>query len=87
MNKKYYYIITIIIFILAVLLIAFIDNPKQEEIINNSVTQLANPAAQYCLDQGGIYDIRQTELGETGYCMKNSKECEEWSFYRKECSL
>ncbi len=49
---------------------------------------LANPASTYCIEQGGTLDIRTSnDGGQTGYCMfKNGNECEEWAYYRHECS-
>lgn len=50
--------------------------------------EIANPASVYCQEQGGTLDIRTSPDGsQTGYCIKNGKECEEWAFYRGECSF
>lgn len=50
--------------------------------------QIANPASVHCENIGGTLEIRtDSDGGQTGYCMKNGKECEEWALYRKECSL
>jgi putative hemolysin len=48
---------------------------------------LPNPASVYCVDQGGILEIRKDESGnETGFCLfPDGSECEEWAFYRGEC--
>jgi putative hemolysin len=48
---------------------------------------LANPASVYCEDQGYTLEIRETPEGQVGYCIGNGNECEEWAFYRGECSL
>ena len=49
---------------------------------------LANPASTYCIEQGGTLDIRTSDNGDqTGYCVfENGNECEEWAYYRHECS-
>lgn len=50
-------------------------------------SQIANPASEYCVEQGGEVDIRKdVDGGEVGYCQfDDSSECEEWSFFRGEC--
>lgn len=49
---------------------------------------LANPASVYCEENGGSLEIREDETGgQLGYCLfEDGSECEEWSFYRGECS-
>jgi putative hemolysin len=51
---------------------------------------LANPASAYCEAQGGTLDIRtdpQAE-GQIGICVFPSGiECEEWAYYRGECTV
>ncbi len=51
-------------------------------------SQIANPASSNCLVNGGRLDIRTSEDGgQVGYCIfKNGSECEEWAYYRGECS-
>ncbi|MDD5181788.1 MAG: DUF333 domain-containing protein [Candidatus Nanoarchaeia archaeon] len=53
---------------------------------NNS--QLANPASAYCEQQGYTLEIRtDANGGQAGYCIfDNGAECEEWAYYREECS-
>jgi putative hemolysin len=50
--------------------------------------QIANPASEFCVEQGGTLDIRKDESGgEVGYCQfDDGSECEEWAFFRGECS-
>ena len=47
---------------------------------------IANPAAMYCVEQGGTVDIRTDDGGnQTGYCVfSDGTEVEEWAFYRGE---
>ena len=49
--------------------------------------QLANPASEYCLKQGGKLEIRKDEQGnEQGICIfADGGECEEWELFRGEC--
>lgn len=59
------------------------EKPEQEQ-----KQQIANPASVYCEEQGGKSEIRTNQDGgQTGYCIKDGKECEEWAFYRGECSF
>lgn len=50
--------------------------------------QLANPASVYCVGQGGSLEIRTNARGgQYGICIFNDgSECEEWAFFRGECS-
>jgi len=50
--------------------------------------QMSNPASDYCLKQGGELEIRSDAQGnQTGWCLfSNGQECEEWAFFRNECS-
>jgi len=49
---------------------------------------LANPAAVYCEEQGYTLEIRtDADGGQYGVCIfPDGSECEEWAFYRGECS-
>lgn len=49
---------------------------------------MANPASVYCTQNGGTLTMKKDTNGsETGICtFANGKSCEEWAFYRKECS-
>jgi hypothetical protein len=60
---------------------------KPGDSLSNGVG-LANPASVYCEENGGSLEIREDEHGgQVGYCLfKNGSECEEWTYYRDECS-
>ncbi|MGQ9874021.1 MAG: putative hemolysin [Chloroflexus sp.] len=49
---------------------------------------LANPAASYCIEQGGQVEIQTTADGaQLGLCVFNDGTvCEEWAFLRGECA-
>lgn len=49
---------------------------------------LANPAASYCIEQGGQVEIQTTANGaQVGLCVFNDGTvCEEWAFLRGECA-
>ena len=45
--------------------------------------QIANPASEYCIKQGGRLEIRKEADGEAGYChLPNGKVVEEWAYFR-----
>ncbi|MEK7160486.1 MAG: DUF333 domain-containing protein [Patescibacteria group bacterium] len=48
---------------------------------------LANPASVNCVNEGGILEIRNDEIGgQYGICkFSDGSECEEWKFFRGEC--
>lgn len=44
---------------------------------------MANPASQYCVDQGGKLEIRNETNGQVGYChLANGRVVEEWALFR-----
>jgi len=49
--------------------------------------QMANPASVYCEEQGGESKIVTSADGsQSGVCVLNNKECEEWGFFKtKKC--
>ncbi|MEN9505401.1 MAG: hypothetical protein RI958_1327 [Actinomycetota bacterium] len=47
--------------------------------------QIANPASQYCIDQGGTLEIVTEEGGEVGYCnLPDGTRVDEWEYYRSQ---
>ena len=48
---------------------------------------MANPASEYCAEQGGKVEIRKDAQGnEYGMCLfDDGSQCEEWAFYRGDC--
>lgn len=70
--------------------LTIIDSTENEYLLLLDESQinigLANPASVYCVENDGISEIRETEDGQTGYCIfADGSECEEWAFYRGEC--
>lgn len=47
---------------------------------------IANPAAVYCEAEGGILESKETDRGEITMCVFESRECEQWAFFRGECT-
>jgi putative hemolysin len=53
-----------------------------------SPLDMANPASVFCVDQGYKLEIRDEAGGQVGYCVfPNGAECEEWTFFRGECTI
>lgn len=51
-------------------------------------TQLANPSATFCIEQGFTYESRNTPLGEDGFCVfDDGSECNAWEYFREECTV
>ncbi len=51
--------------------------------------QIANPASQYCIDEGGTLSFQtRGDGGEYGVCsFEDNQECEEWALFRGECPV
>ena len=50
-----------------------------------STPGLANPASEYCVEQGGEVEIVDEADGQVGYCLlPDGRRIEEWEFYRAE---
>lgn len=64
------------------------EEPTPNQTATEPAVGVANPASVYCEEQGGQLEIRTDEDGnEVGYCIfPDGSECEEWAFYRGECS-
>jgi len=84
-KKKFtWIIILIIILICSLFYFLVLKNTK----LSGTNTEIANPAAGYCVEQGNSYEIRTDYEGnEFGVCINNEKECEEWKYFRGECTL
>jgi putative hemolysin len=49
---------------------------------------LANPAAVKCLEDGFVYEVRDSEDGQFGVCIdEENNECDGWDYFRGECEL
>jgi putative hemolysin len=54
--------------------------------INDSSSQLANPASVFCEDNGGTLSIVTEKNGQVGICtLSDGSKCDEWEYYRGEC--
>jgi putative hemolysin len=50
---------------------------------SSTVTGLANPASEFCVEQGGTVEIVEKEGGQVGYCnLPDGSRIEEWEYFR-----
>lgn len=62
--------------------IAGCSTAEQTE-LNPPKLGMANPASQYCVQQGGTLEIRNERNGQVGYChLSNGQTVEEWTLFR-----
>lgn len=81
MKTRKYQPIVLLALIAAIILLAACSGGGDKE------TGLANPASVFCEEQGGTLEIRDSDEGQIGYCIfPDGSECEEWAYYREECS-
>jgi putative hemolysin len=54
----------------------------------NTNANMANPAAVFCEENGGVSEIRTDEDGsQSGVCVfPDGSECDEWAYFRGECN-
>ncbi len=46
---------------------------------------IANPASEFCVEQGGTVEIVTETAGEVGYCnLPDGTRVEEWAYFRAE---
>jgi Tol biopolymer transport system component/putative hemolysin len=70
-------------------------NPAKPEIqaeptqTESSTAEIANPASQYCLEQGGTLSIEERgDGGQYGICFfEDNRQCEEWALLRGDCPM
>jgi len=61
---------------------------SQEDLGENEVAQIANPATVFCQEQGGENEIREMPGGQVGFCVfQDGSECEEWELFRGDCAM
>lgn len=78
---------TFFVLLLAISLLSVSFSVNAFQLDNMNRIGMANPASVNCVDNGGKLDIRDTGSGQVGYCIfDDGSECEEWAFYRGECS-
>jgi TolB protein len=63
------------------------SEPAETEPAQTEPVQMANPASQNCIDQGGTLAFEQrADLGEIGVCyFEDNRQCEEWALFYGDC--
>ncbi len=47
--------------------------------------QLANPAAVFCVESGGSFEIRDSAAGQVGICiLPDGREVDSWDYFREQ---
>lgn len=87
-------LLVLILIVLASLLFGLRNYLKKDVVEFTNVVEnqksvgISNPASVYCIDNGGKSEIRSNEEGQYGVCIfPDGSECDEWKFFRKECSI
>ncbi|WP_299659484.1 DUF333 domain-containing protein [uncultured Ruegeria sp.] len=68
-------------FVIAAILapLAACDQPADQS------SELANPAATFCIERGGAYKIQDGDNGQTGICtLPDGTEQDAWDYFRAE---
>lgn len=74
-------VVVVVVIILVLLSIQFIKQPEDTQ-----NAQIANPASENCINNGGTLSIVNGVEGQVGMCtFPNGKVCEEWAYFRGEC--
>lgn len=99
MKNKFLIIVLILVIIGFVCYLVFFQKetkPEEEKEIEqteqtsekteNELITLANPAAVYCLEQGGTLENIILAEGEDSYCFfADGSKCWQWDFFRGDC--
>lgn len=73
-----------IAFLSSMLLLLSACSSVQPQQQSSETIGMANPASQYCIEQGGRSEIVKEAQGEIGYChLKNGQKIEEWTLFRQ----
>jgi putative hemolysin len=86
MPKKYIIFLLVLLVIVLAVVYFYLVAAKKPPV--SQPAAIANPASVYCQEQGGVSEIRTNPDGsQTGFCIfPDNSECDEWAFYRQECS-
>ncbi len=59
------------------------DDTSSDEPADTTTAGLANPASEFCVEQGGTVEIVDEEGGQVGYCnLPDGTRVEEWEYFR-----
>jgi uncharacterized protein len=61
------------------------DSPATTTPATTIPAQIANPASEFCIAQGGTLEIVDETDGQVGYCtLADGTRVEEWEYFRSE---
>jgi uncharacterized protein len=63
---------------------------NSEKMNQSGAVSIPNPASVKCIEDGHNLEIRRDDVdgGEFGVCInEDGDECDEWEYFRDECSL
>ena len=56
-----------------------VESPETSDVVG-----LANPASEFCIEQGGTLEIVDEPSGQVGYCnLPDGTRVEEWEYFRE----
>ncbi len=86
---RYILLLLLIGILLVALLAACVPRPPLVATPTIDSAKLANPASEYCIQQGHKLEMRKDAQGnEYGVCIfEDGSECDEWAFFRGECGM
>ena len=71
------------VLMLAALVACGDDEPRPAD--TTTPTGIANPASEFCIEQGGTVEIVAEEGGQVGYCnLPDGSRVEEWEYMRSQ---
>lgn len=61
------------------------DDGESDDDGDDPSTQIANPASEFCVEQGGEVEIVDEADGQVGYCnLPDGTIVEEWAYFREQ---
>jgi putative hemolysin len=87
-TKKIIFLVLFFLTIGSVVYFFSTSKNKSKPPTETPLVNMTNPASVYCAEQGGQSAIRTASDGsQSGVCVfENGNECDEWLFFRGECS-
>ncbi|MEX0847827.1 MAG: DUF333 domain-containing protein [Ilumatobacteraceae bacterium] len=61
------------------------DDAPSDTTPSSGPPQMANPASEFCISEGGTLEIVDEADGQVGYCtLADGTRVEEWEYYRSQ---
>ena len=62
-----------------------VASDAQQQKSGEGAVELANPAAVFCVDQGGRFEIREADAGSRGFCiLPDCTAVDAWTYFREQ---